>query len=53
MIYSCSYLEKRLFWCEFCRRLNAELEAKTSELVKEAEELLVSIQKLINFPSLV
>ena len=25
-----------------CRRLNAALEAKTSELVKEAEELLVS-----------
>jgi len=26
-----------------CRRLNAELEAKTSELVKEADELLVWI----------
>lgn len=25
------------------RRMNAELEAKTSELVKEAEELLVSL----------
>ena len=27
----------------FFRRMNAELEAKTSELVKEAEELLVSM----------
>ena len=29
--------------CGFCRRLNAKLEAKTSELVKEAEELLVGL----------
>ena len=27
----------------FSRRMNAELEAKTSELVKEAEELLVNL----------
>ncbi len=32
--------------CVKYRRLNAELEAKTSELVKEADQLLVSLLML-------
>ena len=34
----------------YCRRMNEELEAKTAELVKEAEHLVVSSHTLVSSP---